>query len=24
MPGQRMASLNPKNEKKGEEGDGWY
>jgi hypothetical protein len=24
IPGQRMASLNPKNEKKGEEGDGWY
>lgn len=24
IPGQRMASLNPKNERKGEEGDGWY
>lgn len=24
IPGQRMASLNPKNEKLGEEGDGWY
>lgn len=24
IPGQRMASLNPKNERLGEEGDGWY
>ncbi|KAE8446071.1 hypothetical protein EG329_012579 [Mollisiaceae sp. DMI_Dod_QoI] len=24
MPGQRMLSLNPKNEKLGEEGHGWY
>lgn len=24
MPGQRMLSLNPKNEKKSEEGHGWY
>jgi hypothetical protein len=24
IPGQRLASLNPKNERLGEEGDGWY
>ncbi|KAI7473738.1 F-box domain protein [Hortaea werneckii] len=24
IPGQRLLSLNPKNEKKGEEGHGWY
>lgn len=24
VPGQRMISLNPKNEKRGEEGHGWY
>ena len=24
IPGQRMLSLNPKMEKKGEEGHGWY
>ena len=24
IPGQRMISLNPKNEKKGESGHGWY
>jgi hypothetical protein len=24
LPGQRLLSLNPKNEKQGEEGDDWY